>query len=77
MSGTQHIPPSRHHRSARRRQRGRSRVPRSSQTSEESAIETGSSSSTFAKREGETLEDVTLLDEMCLDCSDLVEDSFL
>lgn len=52
-------------------------VPRSSQTSEESAIETGSSSSTFAKREGETLEDITLLDEMCLDCSDLVEDSFL
>uniref|UniRef100_A0A672IQL2 Platelet-derived growth factor receptor alpha n=1 Tax=Salarias fasciatus TaxID=181472 RepID=A0A672IQL2_SALFA len=49
----------------------------SSQTSEESAIETGSSSSTFAKREGETLEDITLLDEMCLDCSDLVEDSFL
>lgn len=52
-------------------------VPGSSQTSEESAIETGSSSSTFAKREGETLEDITLLDEMCLDCSDLVEDSFL
>lgn len=52
-------------------------VPCSSQTSEESAIETGSSSSTFAKREGETLEDITLLDEMCLDCSDLVEDSFL
>uniref|UniRef100_A0A3P8TCC4 Platelet-derived growth factor receptor alpha n=1 Tax=Amphiprion percula TaxID=161767 RepID=A0A3P8TCC4_AMPPE len=49
----------------------------SSQTSEESAIETGSSSSTFAKREGETLEDITLLDEMCLDCSDLMEDSFL
>ncbi|XP_035509000.1 platelet-derived growth factor receptor alpha [Morone saxatilis] len=48
-----------------------------SQTSEESAIETGSSSSTYAKREGETLEDITLLDEMCLDCSDLVEDSFL
>ncbi|KAM3620154.1 uncharacterized protein V6R79_018966 [Siganus canaliculatus] len=48
-----------------------------SQTSEESAIETGSSSSTFAKREGETLEDITLLDEMCLDCSDLAEDSFL
>ncbi|MEQ2191357.1 hypothetical protein XENOCAPTIV_027227 [Xenoophorus captivus] len=42
-----------------------------------SAIETGSSSSTYAKREGETLEDITLLDEMCLDCSDLVEDSFL
>ncbi|XP_055021037.1 platelet-derived growth factor receptor alpha [Boleophthalmus pectinirostris] len=49
----------------------------SSQTSEESAIETGSSSSTLPKREGETLEDITLLDEMCLDCSDLVEDSFL
>ncbi|XP_057697882.1 platelet-derived growth factor receptor alpha [Corythoichthys intestinalis] len=49
----------------------------SSQTSEESAIETGSSSSTFPKREGETLEDITLLDEMCLDCSDLGEDSFL
>ena len=49
----------------------------SSQTSEESAIETGSSSSTYAKREGETLEDITLRDEMCLDCSDLVEDSFL
>ncbi|KAM9385980.1 platelet-derived growth factor receptor alpha isoform 2-T2 [Pholidichthys leucotaenia] len=49
----------------------------SSQTSEESAIETGSSSSTFAKREGETLEDIMLLDEMCLDCSDLAEDSFL
>ena len=52
-------------------------APCSSQTSEESAIETGSSSSTYAKREGETLEDITLLDEMCLDCSDLVEDSFL
>ncbi|CAL8309401.1 unnamed protein product [Lota lota] len=49
----------------------------SSQTSEESAIETGSSSSTLAKREGETLEDITLLDDMCLDSSDLVEDSFL
>ncbi|XP_063057400.1 platelet-derived growth factor receptor alpha isoform X2 [Engraulis encrasicolus] len=50
----------------------------SSQTSEESAIETGSSSSTLAKRmEGETLEDITLLDEMCLDSSDMVEDSFL
>uniref|UniRef100_A0AAY4DTN5 Platelet-derived growth factor receptor alpha n=1 Tax=Denticeps clupeoides TaxID=299321 RepID=A0AAY4DTN5_9TELE len=49
----------------------------SSQTSEESAIETGSSSSTLAKREGETLEDITLLDEMCLDSGDLVEDSFL
>ncbi|CAL8255198.1 unnamed protein product [Merluccius merluccius] len=49
----------------------------SSQTSEESAIETGSSSSTLPKREGETLEDITLLDDMCLDSSDLVEDSFL
>uniref|UniRef100_A0AAR2IVS6 Platelet-derived growth factor receptor alpha n=1 Tax=Pygocentrus nattereri TaxID=42514 RepID=A0AAR2IVS6_PYGNA len=49
----------------------------SSQTSEESAIDTGSSSSTLPKREGETLEDVTLLDEMCLDSGDLVEDSFL
>lgn len=49
----------------------------SSQTSEESAIETGSSSSTLPKREDETLEDVTLLDEMCLDSGDLVEDSFL
>lgn len=48
----------------------------SSQTSEESAIDTGSSSST-TKREGETLEDITLLDEMCLDSGDLVEDSFL
>ncbi|KAI4828770.1 hypothetical protein KUCAC02_022846 [Chaenocephalus aceratus] len=48
-----------------------------SQTSDESAIETGSSISTYAKREGETLEDITLLDEMCLDCSDLGEDSFL
>ncbi|XP_068448927.1 platelet-derived growth factor receptor alpha isoform X2 [Clinocottus analis] len=48
-----------------------------SETSEESAIESGSSSSTYAKREGETLEDITLLDEMCLDCSDLGEDSFL
>ncbi|KAL1254660.1 hypothetical protein QQF64_016889, partial [Cirrhinus molitorella] len=48
----------------------------SSQTSEESAIETGSSSS-MTKREGETLEDITLLDEMCLDSGDLVEDSFL
>lgn len=49
----------------------------SSQTSDESAIETGSSSSTLAKREGETLEDITLLDDMCLDSGDLVEDSFL
>ncbi|KAB5539700.1 hypothetical protein PHYPO_G00092030 [Pangasianodon hypophthalmus] len=49
----------------------------SSQTSEESAIETGSSSSTLPKREVETLEDITLLDEMCLDSGDLVEDSFL
>ncbi|TRY94941.1 hypothetical protein DNTS_013092 [Danionella cerebrum] len=48
----------------------------SSQTSEESAIEMGSSSSA-SKREGETLEDITLLEEMCLDSGDLVEDSFL
>uniref|UniRef100_A0A672LSV8 Platelet-derived growth factor receptor alpha n=1 Tax=Sinocyclocheilus grahami TaxID=75366 RepID=A0A672LSV8_SINGR len=48
----------------------------SSQTSEESAIETGSSSS-MTKREGETLEDITFLDEMCLDSGYLVEDSFL
>ncbi|KAA0708701.1 Platelet-derived growth factor receptor alpha [Triplophysa tibetana] len=48
----------------------------SSQTSDESAIETGSSSS-MTKREGETLEDITMLDEMCLDSGDLVEDSFL
>ncbi|XP_016380937.1 platelet-derived growth factor receptor alpha-like [Sinocyclocheilus rhinocerous] len=48
----------------------------SSQTSEESAIETGSSSS-MTKREGETLEDITLLDEMCLDSGEMVEDSFL
>ncbi|XP_016143980.1 platelet-derived growth factor receptor alpha [Sinocyclocheilus grahami] len=48
----------------------------SSQTSEESAIETGSSSS-MTKREGETLEDITLLDEMCLDSREMVEDSFL
>uniref|UniRef100_A0A8C1IHP6 Platelet-derived growth factor receptor alpha n=1 Tax=Cyprinus carpio TaxID=7962 RepID=A0A8C1IHP6_CYPCA len=48
----------------------------SSQTSEESAIETGSSSS-ITKREGETLEDITLLDEMCLDSGELVEYSFL
>ncbi|CAB1324126.1 unnamed protein product [Coregonus sp. 'balchen'] len=47
----------------------------SSQTSEESAIETGSSF-TLAKREGETLEDISLLDEMFLG-SELVEDSFL
>ncbi|KAL4635447.1 platelet-derived growth factor receptor alpha [Arapaima gigas] len=49
----------------------------SSQTSEESAIETGSSSSTFIKRgEGETLEDAEIL-EMCLDSGDTAEDSFL
>ncbi|KAG7259879.1 hypothetical protein CRUP_021524 [Coryphaenoides rupestris] len=56
--------------------------PSYKRTSEESAIETGSSSSsTLAKRveEGETLEDITLLDDiLCLDPSgDLVEDSFL
>ncbi|KAJ8277105.1 hypothetical protein GJAV_G00071530 [Gymnothorax javanicus] len=47
----------------------------SSQTSEESAIETGSSSSTLLRREAETLEDIQVLDE--LDGDDLVEDSFL
>ncbi len=31
----------------------------------------------MTKREGETLEDITLLDEMCLDSGELVEDSFL
>ncbi|XP_062306427.1 platelet-derived growth factor receptor alpha [Osmerus eperlanus] len=46
----------------------------SSQTSDESAIETGSSS-TLARREGETLEDITLLEE--LHSGDLEEDSFL
>ncbi|KAI1888705.1 hypothetical protein AGOR_G00171480, partial [Albula goreensis] len=49
----------------------------SSQTSEESAIETGSSSSTLLRREAETLEDIQVLDEMGLDGGDLVEDSFL
>ncbi|KAJ8397520.1 hypothetical protein AAFF_G00437960 [Aldrovandia affinis] len=48
----------------------------SSQTSEESAIETGSSSSTLLHREAETLEDIQVLEEMGLD-GDLVEDSFL
>ncbi|KAJ8368411.1 hypothetical protein SKAU_G00084390 [Synaphobranchus kaupii] len=47
----------------------------SSQTSEESAIETGSSSSTLLRREAETLEDIQVLDE--LEAEDLVEDSFL
>ncbi|XP_064190035.1 platelet-derived growth factor receptor alpha [Anguilla rostrata] len=47
----------------------------SSQTSEESAIETGSSSSTLLRREAETLEDIQVLDQ--LDGEDLVEDSFL
>ncbi|XP_038625282.1 platelet-derived growth factor receptor alpha [Tachyglossus aculeatus] len=50
----------------------------SSQTSEESAIETGSSSSTFVKREDETIEDIDLMDDdIGIDSSDLVEDSFL
>ncbi|KAG9330014.1 hypothetical protein JZ751_027622 [Albula glossodonta] len=42
-----------------------------SQTSEESAIETGSSSSTLLRREAETLEDIQVLDEMGLDGGDL------
>ncbi|XP_015201394.2 platelet-derived growth factor receptor alpha [Lepisosteus oculatus] len=49
----------------------------SSQTSEESAIETGSSSSTFVKREGETIEDIEIIDDLVMDSGDLVEDSFL
>ena len=49
----------------------------SSQTSEESAIETGSSSSTFIKREDETIEDIDMMDDIGIDPSDLVEDSFL
>ncbi|XP_053314428.1 platelet-derived growth factor receptor alpha [Spea bombifrons] len=49
----------------------------SSQTSDESAIETGSSSSTFIKREDETIEDIEMMDEIGIDTSDLVEDSFL
>lgn len=49
----------------------------SSQTSEESAIETGSSSSTFIKREDETIEDIDGMDDIGIDSSDLVEDSFL
>ncbi|CAO2639637.1 Platelet-derived growth factor receptor alpha [Lemmus lemmus] len=49
----------------------------SSQTSEESAIETGSSSSTFIKREDETIEDIDMMDDVGIDPSDLVEDSFL
>ncbi|XP_043917366.1 platelet-derived growth factor receptor alpha [Protopterus annectens] len=49
----------------------------SSQTSEESAIETGSSSSTFIKRDDETIEDIETVDDVCIDSSDLVEDSFL
>lgn len=54
-----------------------SRNRHSSQTSEESAIETGSSSSTFIKREDETIEDMEMIDDMAIDPSDLVEDSFL
>ncbi|XP_068134670.1 platelet-derived growth factor receptor alpha isoform X2 [Hyperolius riggenbachi] len=49
----------------------------SSQTSEESAIETGSSSSTIVKREDETIEDIEMMDDIGIDSSDLVEDSFL
>ncbi|XP_069057276.1 platelet-derived growth factor receptor alpha isoform X2 [Pleurodeles waltl] len=49
----------------------------SSQTSDESAIETGSSSSTFIKREDETIEDIEMMDDIGMDSSDLVEDSFL
>ncbi|XP_063166623.1 platelet-derived growth factor receptor alpha [Candoia aspera] len=49
----------------------------SSQTSEESAIETGSSSSTFVKREGETIDDIDIIDDIGMDSSELVEDSFL
>ncbi|XP_029443423.1 platelet-derived growth factor receptor alpha [Rhinatrema bivittatum] len=49
----------------------------SSQTSDESAIETGSSSSTFIKREDETIEDIEMIDDIGIDSSDLVEDSFL
>ncbi|XP_075400419.1 platelet-derived growth factor receptor alpha isoform X2 [Tenrec ecaudatus] len=49
----------------------------SSQTSEESAIDTGSSSSTFIKREDETIEDIDMMDDIGIDSSDLVEDSFL
>ncbi|MGH0125397.1 UNVERIFIED_CONTAM: hypothetical protein FKN15_028333 [Acipenser sinensis] len=49
----------------------------SSQTSEESAIETGSSSSTFIKREDETIEDIEMMDDMGMDSSDMAEDSFL
>ncbi|KAM9328957.1 platelet-derived growth factor receptor alpha [Gastrophryne carolinensis] len=49
----------------------------SSQTSEESAIETGSSSSTIMKREDETIEDIEMMDDIGIDSSDLVEDSFL
>ncbi|XP_063314083.1 platelet-derived growth factor receptor alpha [Pelobates fuscus] len=49
----------------------------SSQTSDESAIETGSSSSTFIKREDETIEDIEMMDDIGIDPSDLVEDSFL
>ncbi|XP_066429172.1 platelet-derived growth factor receptor alpha isoform X2 [Eleutherodactylus coqui] len=49
----------------------------SSQTSDESAIETGSSSSTCIKREDETIEDIEMMDDIGIDSSDLVEDSFL
>nr|XP_056711064.1 platelet-derived growth factor receptor alpha [Euleptes europaea] len=49
----------------------------SSQTSEESAIETGSSSSTFIKQEDETIDDIDIIDDIGMDSSELVEDSFL
>uniref|UniRef100_H0X762 Platelet-derived growth factor receptor alpha n=1 Tax=Otolemur garnettii TaxID=30611 RepID=H0X762_OTOGA len=55
----------------------RNRHRSSSQTSEESAIETGSSSSTFIKRADETIEDIDMMDDIGIDSSDLVEDSFL
>ncbi|KAL8207403.1 UNVERIFIED_CONTAM: hypothetical protein K2H54_056069 [Gekko kuhli] len=49
----------------------------SSQTSEESAIETGSSSSTFVKQDDETIDDIDIIDDIGMDSSELVEDSFL
>lgn len=52
-------------------------VLNSSQTSEESAIETGSSSSTFVKQDDETIDDIDIIDDIGMDSSELVEDSFL
>ncbi|XP_066575984.1 platelet-derived growth factor receptor alpha [Amia ocellicauda] len=49
----------------------------SSQTSDESAIETGSNSSTFMKREGDTVEDIDMMDDITMESGDMVEDSFL